>query len=115
LPESDCQNAKSVCQQTYTYSASSPDYGTIQELGNNTCLLNREQKTAWFIFTVQNSGTFGFIIINTTYDYDFALFDYNAISGCGGTATATPIRFNYSAQYGNTGLDANNPQPGNLQ
>jgi hypothetical protein len=114
LPESDCQNAIPVCQQTYTYSASPPDYGNIQELGNNTCLLNREQKTAWFIFTVQNSGTFGFII-NTTYDYDFALFDYNAIGGCGGTATATPIRCNYSAQYGNTGLDANNPQPGSMQ
>jgi len=104
LPESDCQNAVVVCQQTYTYSSSPPDYGTQQELGSNTCLLNREQKTVWFIFTVQNSGTFGFII-NTVYDYDFALFDYNAIGGCRGTATATPIRCNYSAQYGNTGLD----------
>jgi len=46
LPESDCQNAIPVCQQTYTYSASPPDYGNIQELGNNTCLLRREQKTA---------------------------------------------------------------------
>ncbi|MCS6894782.1 MAG: hypothetical protein NZZ60_01360, partial [Bacteroidia bacterium] len=91
LSESDCQNAINVCQQTYTYSASPPNYGAIQELGNNTCLLNREQKTAWFIFTVQSSGTFGFTI-NTTYDYDFALFDYGAIGGCGGTSTATPIR-----------------------
>lgn len=114
LPESDCQNAVFVCQQTYTYSGSPPNFGTQQELGNNTCLLNKEQKTVWFIFTVQNSGTFGFTI-NTTYDYDFALFDYGAIGGCGGTATATPVRCNYSAQYGNTGLNANNPQPGNLQ
>jgi hypothetical protein len=114
LPESDCQNAVLVCQQTYTYSRSPPDYGTQQELGSNTCLLNREQKTVWFIFTVQNSGTFGFII-NTTYDYDFALFEYDASGGCGGTATATPIRCNYSAQYGSTGLDANNPQSGSMQ
>ncbi|MCX7607531.1 MAG: hypothetical protein N2170_09775, partial [Bacteroidia bacterium] len=47
LSESDCQNAINVCQQTYTYSASPPNYGAIQELGNNTCLLNGEQKTAW--------------------------------------------------------------------
>ncbi|MCX7764801.1 MAG: hypothetical protein N2253_07925, partial [Bacteroidia bacterium] len=114
LSESDCQNAIHVCQQTYTYTSSPPNYGQVQELGNNTCLLRREQKTAWFIFTVQQSGTFGFII-NTTYDYDFALFDYNAIGGCGGTSTATPIRCNYSAQYGSTGLDANNPQAGSLQ
>lgn len=114
LSESDCQNAIQVCQQTYTYTSSPPNFGTVQELGGNTCLLNREQKTAWFIFTVQSSGTFGFTI-NTTYDYDFALFDYGAIGGCGGTSTATPIRCNYSAQYGNTGLDANNPVGGSLQ
>ncbi|RMF48873.1 MAG: hypothetical protein D6750_06905, partial [Bacteroidetes bacterium] len=114
LSESDCPNAIPVCQQTYTYTSSPPNYGAVQELGNNTCLLMKEQKTAWFIFTVQNSGTFGFLI-NTTYDYDFALFDYGAIGGCGGTATATPIRCNYSADYGTTGLDANNPQPGSLQ
>jgi hypothetical protein len=114
LPESDCQNAIPVYQQTYTYPASPPNYGTIQELGNNTCLLSREQKTAWFIFTVQNSGSFGFII-NTRYEYDFALFDYDAIGGCGGTATAIPIRCNYSAQYGNTGLDASTTNPNSMQ
>jgi hypothetical protein len=74
LPESDCINAIPVCQQTYTYTNSPPDFGQTQELVNNTCLLNNEQKTVWFIFTVQQSGTFGFTV-NTSYDYDFALWD----------------------------------------
>ncbi|MEN2993452.1 MAG: PKD domain-containing protein [Bacteroidia bacterium] len=114
LPESDCPNAIVVCQQTYTYNQSPPNFGHVQELGNNTCLLNREQKTTWYIFTVQTSGTFGFYI-DTRFDYDFALFDYDAIGGCAGTRTATPIRCNYSADYGRTGLDANNPRPGSIQ
>ena len=58
LPESDCINAIPVCQQTYTYTNSPPDFGQTQELANNTCLLNNEQKTVWFIFTVQQSGTY---------------------------------------------------------
>ena len=39
LPESDCINAIPVCQQTYTYTSSPPDFGQTQELANNTCLL----------------------------------------------------------------------------
>ncbi|RMF52588.1 MAG: hypothetical protein D6750_02090, partial [Bacteroidetes bacterium] len=112
LPESDCINAIAVCQQTYTYTNSPPDYGQTQELQNNTCLLNNEQKTAWFIFTVQQSGTFGFIV-NTTYDYDFALWDITN-SSCASVGSTAPIRCNFSADNGNTGLDANNPQSGSL-
>ncbi len=112
LPESDCINAIAVCQQTYTYTNSPPDYGQTQELANNTCLLNNEQKTVWFIFTVQQSGTFGFTI-NTSYDYDFALWDITN-SSCASVRNTTPIRCNFSAQNGTTGLDANNPQPGSL-
>ncbi len=112
LPESDCINAIPVCQQTYTYTNSPPDFGQTQELANNTCLLNNEQKTVWFIFTVQQSGTFGFTI-NTSYDYDFALWDISN-SSCAIVGNTTPIRCNFSADNGNTGLDASNPQAGSL-
>jgi gliding motility-associated-like protein len=112
LPESDCINAIPVCQQTYTYTNSPPDFGQTQELANNTCLLNNEQKTVWFIFTVQQSGTFGFTV-NTSYDYDFALWDITN-SSCAIVGNTAPIRCNFSADNGATGLDANNPQAGSL-
>jgi gliding motility-associated-like protein len=112
LPESDCINAIPVCQQTYTYTNSPPDFGQTQELTNNTCLLNNEQKTVWFIFTVQQSGTFGFTV-NTSYDYDFALWDITN-SSCAIVGNTAPIRCNFSADNGATGLDANNPQAGSL-
>jgi gliding motility-associated-like protein len=112
LPESDCINAIPVCQQTYTYTNSPPDFGQTQELVNNTCLLNNEQKTVWFIFTVQQSGTFGFTV-NTSYDYDFALWDITN-SSCAIVGNTAPIRCNFSADNGATGLDANNPQAGSL-
>ncbi|MCS6896181.1 MAG: gliding motility-associated C-terminal domain-containing protein [Bacteroidia bacterium] len=112
LPESDCVNAIPVCQQTYTYTNSPPDFGQQQELNNNTCLLNNEQKTAWFIFTVQQGGTFGFTI-NTTYDYDFALWDITN-SSCSVVGNSQPIRCNFSAENGNTGLDPNQTDPNPL-
>ncbi|MCS7153507.1 MAG: Ig-like domain-containing protein, partial [Bacteroidia bacterium] len=112
LPESDCIRAIPVCQQTYTYISSPPDFGQQQELNNNTCLLNNEQKTAWFIFTVQQGGTFGFTI-NTSYDYDFALWDITN-SSCSIVGTSQPIRCNFSAENGSTGLDPNQIDPNPL-
>jgi hypothetical protein len=69
-PDLDCRTAISVCQQTYTQTNSYPNYGFVQDLpnpsncgsGNGLCLMAREQKTVWYTFTVQTSGTFGFII-----------------------------------------------------
>ena len=76
-------------------------YGSIQEV-YNTCLLAQEQYSVWYVFTVQNSGSFSFTI-QTQNDYDFALYDITTI-GCAGVPNATPVRCNYSATYGNTGL-----------
>lgn len=112
LPESDCIHAIPVCQQTYTYTNSPPDYGQTQELQNNTCLLNNEQKTVWFIFTVQQGGTLGFTI-NTTYDYDFALWDITN-SSCAAVGSTQPIRCNFSADNGPTGMDPNQTDPNPL-
>lgn len=100
-PEQNCSNAIPVCQQSYTQSTSYTGHGTIQEV-NGTCLLSQETNSVWYVFTVQNSGTFTFML-NTANDYDYALYDITSI-GCAGVPSATPVRCNYSATYGNTGL-----------
>ena len=105
-PEQDCSGAIPVCQQTYTQANSYTGFGSVQEV-YNTCLLAGEQYSVWYVFTVQNSGSFGFII-QTSMDYDFALYDITNTS-CSAIPTLTPVRCNFSGTYGNTGIDANNP------
>jgi gliding motility-associated-like protein len=100
-PEQNCANGIPVCQQTYSQANSYTGHGTIQEV-SNTCLLTQETNSVWYIFTVQNSGTFTFLL-NTSNDYDYALYDITSI-GCAGVPSATPIRCNFSATYGSTGL-----------
>lgn len=100
-PEQDCDNAIPVCQQSYTQTSSYTGNGTIQEV-NGTCLSSQETNSVWYVFTVQNSGTFTFML-NTANDYDFALYDITTI-GCTGVPSATPVRCNFSATYGSTGL-----------
>lgn len=100
-PEQDCDNAIPVCTQSYTQSSSYTGHGTIQEV-NGTCLSTQETNSVWYVFTVQNSGTFTFML-NTANDYDFALYNITTI-GCVGVPSAVPIRCNFSATYGSTGL-----------
>lgn len=108
-PEQNCNNALTVCQQTYTQNSSYTGYGN-QEL-SGTCLITNETNSVWYTFTVQNSGTFGFIL-NTANDYDFALYNITA-SGCASVPGSTPVRCNYSATNGTTGLDTTNISPSN--
>ncbi len=101
-PEQDCDNAIPVCQQSYTQTSSYTGHGSIQEVPGSTCLSSQETNSVWYVFTVQNSGTFTFQL-NTANDYDFALYNITTI-GCTGVPSATPVRCNFSATYGNTGL-----------
>jgi gliding motility-associated-like protein len=100
-PEQDCSGAIEVCQSTYVQTNSYTGFGSIREV-NNTCLASGERQSVWYVFTVQTSGTFGFSL-QTSYDYDWALYDITNIN-CSGVPSATPVRCNYSATYGNTGL-----------
>lgn len=100
-PEQDCANAISVCQQSYSQPNSYTGHGNTQEVVG-TCLSSQETNSVWYTFTVQNSGTFSFML-NTANDYDFALYDITTI-GCAGVPSATPVRCNYSSTNGNTGL-----------
>jgi gliding motility-associated-like protein len=102
-PEQDCANAVSVCQQSYTQANSYSGIGANQEL-SGTCLSGGETNSVWYTFTVQNPGTFTFTLnVNNTDDYDFALYNITSI-GCAGVPSATPVRCNYSATTGPTGL-----------
>ena len=102
-PEQDCNNAIIVCSSTYNQTTSYTGHGNIQEV-NGTCLSSKETNSVWYVFTVQTTGIFSFLL-NTPNDYDFALYDITTI-GCAGVPTATPVRCNFSATYGNTGLTA---------
>jgi hypothetical protein len=97
----DCLGAIPVCQNTYTQSSSFSGYGSTQEVFN-TCLASQEQASVWYKFTVQVGGTFGFTL-NTLNDYDWALYDLTGTT-CANIPNMTPVRCNYSATYGNTGL-----------
>ncbi|OFY82538.1 MAG: hypothetical protein A3F72_08115 [Bacteroidetes bacterium RIFCSPLOWO2_12_FULL_35_15] len=99
--EQNCINAIPVCAQSYSQTTSYTGFGTIQEV-NGTCLLGKETNSVWYVFTAQTTGTFGFTLV-TTKDYDFALYDITTI-GCAGVPTATPVRCNFSATNGNTGM-----------
>lgn len=99
--EQDCSNALPVCAQSYTQTTSYTGIGSVQEV-NGTCLSGGETNSAWYVFTVQTTGNFGFTL-NTTVDYDFALYDITT-TGCSGIPTSTPVRCNFSGTTGNTGM-----------
>ncbi len=109
LPEQDCNSAIPVCQYTYSQNVSYSGEGNSQEIPGNTCLASNELNSVWYIFTVQASGSENFQITpnNSSDDYDFALYNITG-QNCSGIASGaiTPIRCNYSATSGNTGLSA---------
>ncbi|MCS7162044.1 MAG: gliding motility-associated C-terminal domain-containing protein [Bacteroidia bacterium] len=124
-PESDCSGAIRICRDVYAYPGGIPSYGTVQELsgGRGTCLVGGEHQTAWFIFTVQRSGTMGFVICPAAgwgaRDYDFALWDVTdlpnpcSIFQGAGPLSVLPIRCNFSGDQGETsccgGITCANP------
>ncbi|MCS6905390.1 MAG: PKD domain-containing protein [Bacteroidia bacterium] len=111
-PEQDCENAIPVCQQSYQQNISYSGEGRREDIGNNTCLSGGETNSVWYIFTVISSGTFGFTI-ETSVDYDFALYNLTNTT-CNQLINQTPVRCNFSGENGQTGLNANDPQPGNI-
>ena len=100
-PEQDCSGAIKVCDYIYDQSISYGGPGDINDI-NGTCLLSNETNSVWYVFTVQANGSLEFLI-NTSQDYDFALYDITTI-GCAGVPGATPDRCNWSGTKGNTGL-----------
>lgn len=135
-PESDCPGARRVCGAVYDYPVSVETRGQIQDIPSSvTCLMRGENRTAWFIFTVQSSGTMGFYLCpygtgTSGRDYDFALWDVTGLDNpCdvlrGSDLTGRLVRCNYSGNQSFssccqgiscpngalTGLDHTNPRP----
>lgn len=109
-PEQDCSNAISVCQDIYVQNESYEGFGDMQEIliQNTSCLLNGENNSVWYIFTVTGSGDLEFSIIPfANDDYDFALYDLTGLS-CSDilTGVAPEVRCNYSGTLGPTGLQS---------
>lgn len=107
-PEQDCVGAIPLCNSAYSYAGSYLNHGSIQDVSTSSCLLSGETNSVWYVFTAQTAGTFGFTIV-TTKDYDFALYDISPVSmggigGCANIPSSIPIRCNFSATYGNTGM-----------
>ena len=110
-PEQDCNNAISVCQNTYDASVSYLGFGNSNEIpSSSSCLGTNENNSVWYTFTTNSSGSLAFEITpyNLTDDYDFALYDITG-NNCSDISTGaiTPIRCNFSATRGVTGLSSN--------
>jgi|GEM_PF-2428755 hypothetical protein len=105
-PEQNCPQGIPVCQNSYTQANSYTGFG-YQEV-YNTCLLAHEQCSVWYIFTIQPGGTTFDFTINTTHDYDWAIYDLTAIGGCANVPTSSPVSCNFSGTYGNTGISTAN-------
>lgn len=102
-PEQDCFGAIPVCDHTYVQNLSYTGYWDNQELITGaTCLYGGENNSVWYVFTPQTDGDLAFMI-QTTKDYDWALYDLTAIGGCSNVPSSTPVLCNYSGTLGNTG------------
>lgn len=106
-PEQDCFNAVSVCQDIYVQNESYVGSGDTDIIPPNSCLLEGENNTVWYIFTVSTPGVLEFSIIpfSLSDDYDFALYDITGLS-CSDifSGVAEEVRCNYSSILGETGL-----------
>jgi len=100
----DCASAAPICAVNFPTNTSFNGFGNTQELNSNTCLLDNETNSNWFIFTTQTAGALTFLINpGTGVDFDFALYNITGV-GCSAIPTLTPVRCNYSGYTGNTGL-----------
>jgi len=109
-PEQDCNSAIPVCQNTYSTTQSYSGAGNNNEIpSNSSCLATNEKNSVWYTFTTSSSGNLAFNITpnSSSDDYDFALYDISG-ANCSDIASGalTPVRCNYSATAGTTGLSS---------
>ncbi|MBI3519122.1 MAG: gliding motility-associated C-terminal domain-containing protein [Bacteroidetes bacterium] len=108
-PEQDCNSAIPVCQNVYTTSTSYSGVGANDEIPSNSCLGSNEKNSVWYTFSTSSAGNLAFNINpnSSNDDYDFALYDITG-NNCSGISSGaiTPIRCNFSATSGSTGLSS---------
>jgi gliding motility-associated-like protein len=113
-PEQQCNSAIPVCQNIYTTSTSYSGNGSTQEIPGNSCLGSNELNSVWYTFTSSSAGNIAFNITPNVLgqDYDFALYNLTG-TNCSAISSGalTPIRCNFSATGGVTGLSASGTNP----
>lgn len=99
----DCGGGTTVCSDA-TFSGNSSGSGATQELdASNQGCLDVENQSSWYFFSPQTSGTIEFTI-NTTVDYDFAIWGPMGSANC--PPSSAPIRCSYAAGGNPTGLSS---------
>ncbi|OFX23751.1 MAG: hypothetical protein A2033_12910 [Bacteroidetes bacterium GWA2_31_9] len=101
----DCLGAIKVCNNLYSYSGSVSGIGNVNDLGVMTSCGTYEQNSTWYTFNVMSAGNFMFTL-NSSTDYDWALFDITSPASCNDIfdGTLNAVRCNWSATVGNTGM-----------
>ncbi|MBK8471968.1 MAG: hypothetical protein IPL33_07240 [Sphingobacteriales bacterium] len=103
-PEQDCPNAIPICNGAYSTNDYYLGFGNdFEVLPAQNCSEGGEINSVWFVFSIEQSGTFGFTL-NTDEDYDFLLWDITQY-GCATLGQEAPLRCNFSNDDGNTGLN----------
>ena len=85
IAQSDCSSATSVCNFIYDENDSPAGTGNTFEVAPGSCQTGGEFNSAWYIFSPQTDGLFGFVLQpnNNSDDYDWSLFDITE-NGCAG-------------------------------
>lgn len=101
--QSDCVSAIPICGNSSVFFTPSGPGNVSEDLGG--CLIDDENFSTWYTFTVATSGTLAFTIDanDNSTDYDFAVYAPNATC----SSLGTPIRCNFAgiSPTGNTGLE----------
>ena len=108
----DCIDALPICTtSSQNFPSGNSGSGTADPGLNTGCAT--ESQSSWYYFTVTTGGTLTFVIdpVNNSTDYDFALYlspygsPANPATNCDGSnELGAPVRCNFSATTGNTGL-----------
>lgn len=104
---SDCSGSIPLCGGIYTEVAAPTGTGNTYEF-TGTCNASLETSSLWYTFTVEESGTIGFILepADNADDYDWGLFNITN-GGCAGITaqdgTSPEVGCNSYGSFGNNG------------
>jgi hypothetical protein len=102
----DCDSALLVRAREIIVTAPPSGHGAIKDVPPQvTCLKEGEGHSQWYLLNIIQGGSLGFELISPGEDYDFALYKVGA-GGCAFIGAQPPVRCNYSAASGITGLDS---------
>jgi len=109
VAQSDCNTATSVCNFVYDENNSPAGTGAIFETSPGSCQTGGEFNSAWYIFSPQSDGSFGFVLqpSDAADDYDWSLFDITD-NGCAGITTGLSPEISCNS-YGEFGGTPNGP------